>query len=395
MKQNKQSKNILILTPSLSGGGAERLAANLSLELSKNHNVTIVTFEIVDKEYPYGGNRINLNIGGGKISLFRKVINAFKRIRRVKKIKIQNHIDYSISFLPQTDYVNVFAKTKRTKTIVDVVSNMSFVYPRGFSHLFREIVFKKADHVVTVSEGARIDLIKHFKVKPQKTTTIYNSCDVEYIKKACLEENGFQCPSRFIVTMGSFRHPKGHWHLLKAFSCVLNKDPELKLMIIGDGDYRQKYLDLISALNIPQESVIMPGFLRNPFATISKADLFVFSSVFEGFGNAIIEAMACGVPVLSTDCDFGPREILAPHSDFTKKAVSFESTDFGYIIPPFDMSDIDVSPSVGMKEQEFGDSILKALSFNNNQLIKKGLSRCEDFDNKGYAQKWLEVLDRI
>ena len=395
MKESFNSKTILILTPSLSGGGAERLAANLSLELSKNHSVIVATFENVDKEYPYGGKRINLDIGGGNVSIVRKIINALKRIHKIKKIKTEFNVDYSISFLPQTDYVNVLSKKKRTKAIVDVVSNMSFVYPRGISRIFREKILKKADHVVTVSEGARQDLIQNFNVDPLRATTIYNSCDVSFIKKACCENNSFLCPDRFIVTMGSFRHPKGHWHLLKAYSCILKKDPSIKLIILGDGDYRKKYLELMENLGIPESSVIMPGFLRNPFTTIAKAELFVFSSVFEGFGNAIIEAMACGVPVLSTDCDFGPREILAPGTDLLKKANSLENVEFGYLVPPFDMSDIDVSSIINSDEEAFGDSILRALSNDNSSLIQKGLSRCEDFDNKGYGKKWLETIEKI
>ena len=168
-----KKKNIMIITQSLSGGGAEKLAANLSLGLHKKMNVYIVTYWTCDKEYEHAGKRINLNLlGKNKID---KIFTAYKRIKIVRGLKKKYKIDCSISYIPPCDYVNVFSRTKNEKTIIDVVSNMSTVYPKGFKKKFRQMVLNKADYLVTVSEGVRHDLIDNFNVDEDRIETIYNS----------------------------------------------------------------------------------------------------------------------------------------------------------------------------------------------------------------------------
>lgn len=399
MKQVKNMSNIMIITQSLTGGGAEKLAANLSLELAKTDNVTIVTYGENSKEYDFAGKRININRTGGRGGMIEHILNAVRRICDVRKIKKEINCECSISFLPQTDYVNILSKIKGEKTIIDVVSNMSFVYPSGIKKVFRKYIIRKADYVVTVSEGVRSDLIDNFQVRESKTKTIYNSCDISAIKKDCLEEKEYkrisnQLPDKFICSMGSFRLAKGHWHLIKAFSRISNNIPEYKLVILGDGEYREKYNLLIKKLGL-DEKVILPGFANPPYSIISKSSLFVFSSVFEGFGHSIIEAMACGVPVLSTDCNYGAREIIAPNTDFKRKAESFENCEYGYLLPAFNMDDIDCSTEISELEELMGNSILEVISKNSEELIEKSLKYVEKFDNSSYGKYWKDLIEEI
>jgi len=392
-------KNIMIITQSLTGGGAEKLAANLSLELAKTDRLTIVTFKQDDIEYKYSGNRININRVGGKGGILAHIINAFGRIRDVRKIKKSINCDCTISFLPQTDYVNVLSRRKNEKVIVDVVSNMSFVYPRGIKKAFRRFILKKADFVVTVSEGVRNDLINNFGIEEGLSKTIYNSCDIDAIVKDCENKTEYArlkdiLPEKYICSMGSFRLAKGHWHLIKAFSTIADKIPEYKLVILGDGQYREKYKELIEALGLSNR-VVLPGFANPPYSIISKSELFIFSSVFEGFGHSIIEAITCGVPVLSTDCNYGAREILAPKSDLFKKADKFEVCDYGYLLPPFNMDDIDSSSNILEIERKMGDAIIEVLSRDNKELIQKGLDYVHKFDNLSYGRFWKETIEEV
>ena len=392
-------RNILILTQSLTGGGAEKLAANLSLELSKTDNVTIVTFKQDSTEYDFAGDRINIDRVGGRGGFFTHAINALGRINDVRRIKRKIDCDCSISFLPQTDYVNVLSSRRHEKTIIDVVSNMSFVYPKGIKKWFRRHILKKADYIVTVSEGVRADLIENFGISDSFSKTIYNSCDIVAIQQDCTDLTEYRImedklPKKYICSMGSFRLAKGHWHLIKAFACVAERIPEYKLVILGDGQYRDKYKVLIDNLGIA-DRVILPGFSNPPFSIISKSSLFVFSSVFEGFGHSIIEAIACGVPVLSTDCDYGAREILAPNTYFKEKAKTFEECDYGYLLPPFNMDDIDCTIEISELERLMGESIVQVLERDNTALIKKGIKYVKKFDNSSYGKYWKCLIEEI
>lgn len=394
--------NVLILSQSMVGGGAEKLAANLSIEMEKQADVFVLTYRQDREEYQYGGIRINLDLPGGNRNQVLKIITALKRIWIVRKIKKEKNIDYTISFVPQVDYANVLTKQRGEKTVIDVVSNMSVVYPSGLGHWFRKFILHRADYVVTVSEGVRQDLINNFGLTPEKTRTIYNSCDIAHINKVVAEDVEYarlrnQLPEKYISAMGSFRHPKGHWHLIRAFSAVAKKLPEHSLVILGDGTYRVKYETLIKKLGL-EGRVIMPGFANPPFSVIAHSELFVFSSVFEGFGHSVIEAMACGIPVLSTDCDYGPREILAPGTDVQTKATDYELCEYGGLLPPFGSDPIDEG-NVVLSEQEkkMADAIMDMLS--NPELtqkyMNKGKEYVKQFDNNVYCENWVKLLKTL
>lgn len=395
----RRKLNIMIITQSLSGGGAEKLAANLSLGLRGLANVVIVTYWESNQEYDFYGKRINLDLLG-KTSVG-KVFTAIKRIHIIRLLKRKYNIDCSISYVPPCDYVNVLSKRKNERTIIDVVSNMSTVFPKGLSKAFRKWVLNSADYLVTVSEGVREDIIKNFDVESNKSSAIYNSCDIDAIndaisKKAGMDQIQVDFPDDFIVSMGSFRWPKGHWHLIKAFYSIKDKIPGIKLVILGDGEYRSKYEELIEKLGI-SDRVILPGFINPPHYIISRAKAFVFSSVFEGFGNALIEAMACGVPVISTDCKYGPREVLAPGTPLSHVCSKTEICEYGIITPPSDVSDIDVSSAISSEELEMGKGILIMLENKEmmNSYRSKGLEHCRSFDNNNITKLWLKIIEEL
>lgn len=392
-------KNVMIISQTLSGGGAEKLAANLSLGLKDIMNVYMVTYLESEKEYKYYGKRINLNlIGNNKLT---KIFIAIKRIVVVKKLKKKYKIDCSISYVPPCDYVNVFSRTKKEKVFIDVVSNMSTAFSGGLKRMFRKYVLNKADYIVTVSEGVRQDIIQNFGIKEVRSKTIYNSCDIYTIEKECkygnlIKQENIKLPEKFISTMGSFRQPKGHWHLIKAFSTIANDFPDYKLVICGDGAYRDKYEELIDTLGL-QDRVIMPGFLNPPHSVISKSKLFVFSSVFEGFGNAVIEAMACGVPVISTDCKYGPREILAPGMSLKEDINDLVWAKYGLLVPAFPVDDIDTSINISKKEILLGNAIKQMIESPKKmeQYRTLGIDYCHTFDNEHITSLWVDMIGDV
>lgn len=389
----------MILTQALSGGGAERLAANLSLGLKNKANLYIVTYWKSEKEYDIAGKRINLNLLGK--GMFGKLLCAIKRIRRVRALKKKYQIDYTLSFVPPCDYVNVMSRVRGEKILIDVVSNMSIAFPKGILKQFRKWVLGKADYIVTVSEGVRKDLADNFGIKENKSKTIYNSCDFKAIEKECKEKKqgkkeSIDLPARFIVSAGSFRYPKGHWHLIKAFYTIKDEIPDIDLVLLGDGTYKGRYEALIKALGM-EDRVRMPGFVNPPYGVLAKGELFVFSSVYEGFGNVLIEAMACGIPIVSVDCKYGPREILAPGTSLKHSCSKMELCEYGILSPRFGLGDINITRSVEAEELLLGKAIAEMLRRDELRkgYARKGKDYCKKFDNNSITQQWIAVMDMV
>ncbi|MFW6009601.1 MAG: glycosyltransferase [archaeon] len=116
--------------------------------------------------------------------------------------------------------------------------------------------------------------------------------------------------NNFLITaMGRYTDQKGFDNLIKAVKNVIEKGYEIKLIIMGKGENKQQLNALIKKLNL-KDKVELIGFKSNPYKYISESDLFVLSSNYEGFPNSLLEAMACEVPVISTDCPTGPSEII-------------------------------------------------------------------------------------
>ena len=137
---------------------------------------------------------------------------------------------------------------------------------------------------------------------------IYNPTDLTRIR--AMMTRPVEAPEGgFIVAAGRLIRQKGFDILLRAFAGS-ERARGLKLAILGDGPLREPLLAEAARLGVA-DRVILPGFQANPWAWFARSRLFVLSSRWEGFGNVVVEAMACGAPVLVTDCDFGPREQVA------------------------------------------------------------------------------------
>ncbi len=161
-----------------------------------------------------------------------------------------------------------------------------------------------------VSAGARQDLLSLIGYGRNRTTTIYNPCDVNAIKQAAMERVDIEklglTDKGYMIHVGSFDTMKGHRDLLQAYAKTTQKLP---LVLVGKGKLESEIKQLALQLNI-DKCVRFLGFQSNPYPLMASAALMILSSKFEGFGYVIVEAQALGVPVISTDCPFGPRELL-------------------------------------------------------------------------------------
>ncbi|MCI5130788.1 MAG: glycosyltransferase, partial [Candidatus Electrothrix sp. EH2] len=174
------------------------------------------------------------------------------------------------------------------------------------------VTYPFACGIIAVSQGAKEDLCQLGNFLDDQIKVIYNPAATD-VAAYCEEqesreelwgkEGGYH-----ILSVGSLKKQKDHATLIRAFA-QLSSELKAKLTILGEGSLREELESLISQLKL-EEQVRMPGFIIDPKPWYHTADLFVLSSQWEGFGNVLVEALECGIPVVSTDCTSGPSEIL-------------------------------------------------------------------------------------
>jgi glycosyltransferase involved in cell wall biosynthesis len=185
-------------------------------------------------------------------------------------------------------------------------------HPRVTKFAIRSL-YRRADQIIGVSQGVCDDLIENFHVEPSRTRAIPNPLDVDFIRAEARKDPGHPWLQDtkdvpVIVNAGKLQTAKGQADLLEAFKKVRQRR-FCRLMILGRGPLLESLQQLARDLTI-ESDVAFVGFQENPYQFMSRASLFVLSSHWEGFPNVLTEAMACGVPVISTDCPAGPSEII-------------------------------------------------------------------------------------
>ena len=392
-------KKILFIVPSLSKGGAERVVATLSRSLSSEYDINIAVFSSKRIDYEYEGELIDLEIPESQ----NRLIKNFKALRGIKKIKKEIEPDVSVSFLPEPNLINVLSRTEKEKTIISVRNMLSrilknFKIPFFISRYIFKREYKKADAVIPNSEGLKRDLIENFDLPENKIKVINNPCPVEEIQEKSEEDlekeeiETFEKPT--IITVGSLTEQKGHWHLIRAFKEAKKEIKELNLVIVGEGPLRSYLERLVENLDL-ENDVHFLGFKDNPFKYVSRSEVFVLSSLYEGLPNVIIESLACGTPVISTDCKSGPREILAPNTDITKNTKNIEKAEYGILTPTLDGEKRKANEPI-IKEEEILSRAMTQII--NNKEMKKEYSenareRVKEFRPDRIMKKWKKIIN--
>jgi N-acetylgalactosamine-N,N'-diacetylbacillosaminyl-diphospho-undecaprenol 4-alpha-N-acetylgalactosaminyltransferase len=314
---------ILFLINEFGTGGAERVVSYLLKYLPEfDPKIKLYLYLLEDEEKTYLIPPNVEIITGSKNpgSNFVKFLKLPLLAIHLKEFSKKNKIDIVISLLNRANYVNVLSRYfgSRHKCILSERNTASLIYDVNrmmgkINRLLIRHLYPISDRIIAISEGVKKDLEQNFNISPKKIEVIYNPLDIEGVIKKSTEKIKHEWLDnklhKTIITVGRLDIQKNQALLIRAFKHVNEKLPETRLLILGEGHERDNLNILIKNLEIDSK-VQMLGLQKNPFSFLSRADLFVLSSDFEGFGNVIIEAMACGCPVISTDCQSGPSEII-------------------------------------------------------------------------------------
>jgi glycosyltransferase involved in cell wall biosynthesis len=393
-------RKVNFLIGTLTNGGAERVISNLTLNLN-NTKANIVLFGKYSKiDYPYLGHIIFLD-RSMQVNTLVKILTLIKRIYTMRKIKQMDKEATTISLLEYPNLLNA-ATYSRGRTIISVRNHMSTKYQDGIkSRLWKltiKYLYPKADLIISVSEEIKRDLIINYKIDANKIKVIYNSYDIDSILHSSQEAINDEFRSIFdnqvIITAGRLNMQKGHWHLIRAFSVVKQEVPNAKLVILGEGNLEHYLKQLACDLNIAND-VYFLGFQLNPFKYIVKSRIFVMTSLYEGFPNALAEAMACGVPVISSDCKSGPREILAP-GELEMLNIDYEINEgrYGVLVPVCDGKMYNAFDAITEEELALSKSIISLLREKElwNHFSNQSRKRIQDFEIKKLIKEWESVI---
>ena len=361
------SSKIGLYIPTLGGGGAQRVALNLAQGfLSKGCEINLVLVKREGRlkdEVPVGVNVVDLG--------------ARRTLTSIPKLASHLRYEWYDAILSFMGYANVCAVTASLlsrgthKLILTEHNTLSRSLEEmdnlnGWVHKkLIQYLYPFADHITAVSKGAASDL--EYVADLQNVTAVLNPISVNSTQDINSKKSvhpWFADPNPVVLGAGSLTEQKGFDTLIRAIRYIHDQGRTCRLTIIGEGEKRKDLEALIRDLDLGGV-VSLPGFADNPYEYMRAADVFALSSRWEGFGNVLVEAMACGTPVVSTDCPNGPAEIL-------------EDGKWGHLV------------SVG-DDEALAQAIIDTLNeppVSSDELVE----RVDDFSPEKIADQYLSVL---
>lgn len=363
--------NILLVCSSLNGGGAERVAANLANGFAKEgHTVFFFTRHKTNDCYSLDPSvaRIFPERDGvvGQILSIRRVLNSKAIDLLISFTDVPNIVAFLASFFSKnapvfipTVHTNVMARDAR------LVHDFKFRLIR-FLH---KLACRNSSSVIAVSSGAASALIEYYGVEREKVATIWNPVlgdEIEVLNGHVKNERSSQIR---LVAAGRLTEAKNYYLMLDAVKILDGNWPnKFVLDIYGEGELRGDLESYRDNLGI-EKNVNFKGFVDDLQLRLSNYSVFVFSSNWEGFGNVLVEALTAGVPIVSTDCPSGPREIL-------------DNGRFGRLVPVGD------AESFAAAIQE---TVLNPVSFSRNEII----SHLNDFRLSSVLKKYSDLVTYV
>ena len=328
---------VALFTSSMGGGGAERVMLNLAAGIvDRGIGVDLVLMHASGKYLHLVPDNVRvIDLDTRKLITF--IADFLRYLRRERPSAV-------LSTLLLPDLATLIAKAvfgKRLRVIVRQANNVTEAMDaatfrsRQYMRIVR-LLLPLANSIVVISQGLEIELRERAPRTTGKIATIYNPVVSPGLSEqsACPVEHSWfsEGSGPVVLAAGRLAYQKDHATLLRAFAEVARSRPA-RLVILGQGAERESLLKLADRLGVA-DRFDLPGFDVNPFKYMSRASVFVLSSRYEGFPNVLAQAMACGAPVVSTDCRSGPSEILeggrwgrlVPVGDWRAMARAIEET---------------------------------------------------------------------
>lgn len=301
---------ITLVISSLDTGGAERVISIMAnYWATHDQDVTLITIGSEEADcyiLSPGVKRIGMNLEVSSNNLAEALRHNAKRLRRLRSEIRASRPDVVISFIDMTNVLTLLASTGLQVPVIISERTDPRSHDIGFAwNGLRYLLYRRADAVVMQSQGLRNwgrcfvgNKVVHVIPNPvERPSTLSNRSFIPL------------GTSRSIVAMGRLTRVKGYDLLLRAFAKCAHKHSAWSLVILGEGEERGSLEALVRELGL-KDRVNLPGCVRDPSPVLHGGDLFVMSSHYEGFSNALLEAMACGLAVIATDCTSSVREII-------------------------------------------------------------------------------------
>lgn len=329
-------KRVALFINSLYGGGAERVVSRISKELQNDYELFVLLIDGKNKFYECSGTVIDMGCKSNKY-----IINVIRATLQFNNILKKKRIDYVISFLDIPNILNCLLNTSTKKAIsIRNYSDycMCVTYKERIKYLLCQKAFPKSDKVIVVANELKERVEEQFYLEDSKICVIENPYDIRDIVKQSAEEieDDIKCfieQHKTAVAVGRLNKQKGYFDLLEIFEQVREKESQAALIILGVGEQMEQIEKFIQERNL-EDCVKLLGLKKNPFAYMSKCDLYVSASLHEGFPNTLVESMACGLPIIHTDCMTGPREIIVDKVDLGKMEEEVYAP-YGVLIPSY------------------------------------------------------------
>lgn len=400
-------KKILIVSSSLDHGGAQKIISNITTHLPDDWDIDILINSDQNIKFPYEGRIISLDIKEPKsrMSLVYQGKVLVKRLRVLRRLKKKNRYAACISFLDSANVANILTGNTYCKVIINIVINMSVATQnepinRYIINPLTKLLYNRADKIITVSEDVKQDMISHFGIKTDRIKAIYTSVTTDQIEEKINklvneqnEENEQIFSKKYtVITAGRLEKQKGQWHLIRAFHKVVKKIPEAKLVIFGEGSLKEYLERLISDYNL-ENNVFLYGFSNEYEKYVAESALFVFPSLYEGFGTALQEAMVCGIACMATDYISGAREMLSP--EYHEKINGFYKGEYGIVTECCSENMLEAADELEHAEKCLADAILEILENDGlrEEYAIKAKARSQIYDVDEICKQWIHVIE--
>lgn len=369
-------KKVLFIIPSLVGGGAEKVLVVILQNLDRaKYRPMLVVLEsegVYSKDIPadvlitYLGKK-------GKVDNIRIAILLARTFRKLSP-------DIICSFMFYTNLLTILSlglSGLRVPVLFTEHSNLSIdIKTASYQFIKRsmgKMLYPRANRIICVSRGVKDDLVSNWRVSPANIDVIYNPIKIETIHELMMEKvvhPWYEKEMAVLIACGRLTPQKNYPLLLRAFADVSKIVSNARLVIMGDGELKGPLLELTKELGL-SDSVDFIGYKKNPFSYIGKSKILILSSSWEGFGNVLVESMACGTPVISTRCPSGPDEII--------------TNGVNGILVPMD------------NEAALSDAIIGLLNNKKlrSELAEAGKQRADDFDTSIIMKQYEQAFDSL